>query len=358
MSLEIKIEGLVYGGLGIGRIDGKVTFVPFSAPNDLLEVEITNQHHRHDSAVIEKIIKPSPYRTEPRCRYFGICGGCQLQHIKYDSQLIWKQHILEEQISRLGGIINPVVLDIIPSPSIWNYRNRIQVHHKEKNTGFFKLETNDIVDIDYCPIADNAANERLKEIRRDWPQGSDRYEIPEKNAKAFQQINPGANEELKKIVTGWVLERQPKNILELYSGSGNLTFELAGLAETVTAIESDQNAVDEACRLAAEKKTKNIRFIKGRSERYLKDAGSSYDIIIADPPREGLGKDVVNRIVKIKPSSIIYVSCNPSTLARDLKLFIKQGYRFVRSQPLDMFPQTYHIESVSLLEASLPHLTC
>jgi len=134
---KLIIEKLIYGGFGLGRLEGKAVFVPFSAPGDEVEVEITTKHKGYDEAKIKKIITSSPDRLEPECQYFGVCGGCHLQHLSYAAQLLWKQLILEEQIIKIGGIKDPHILPTVGSPNVWNYRNRIQLHknqHEEKSS--------------------------------------------------------------------------------------------------------------------------------------------------------------------------------------------------------------------------------
>lgn len=333
----------------MGRHEGKAVFVPFAAPGDSLEVEIVNKHKSYDNAVIKNIVVKGDCRVEPECRYYGICGGCQLQHINYDAQLLWKSLILEEQLIRIGGIAGQDIPPVIPSPKIWEYRNRIQVHKRKNVVGFLKRESDKIVDIEYCPVADPEVNKELSEVRKKWPGSDKRIELSKEGGDSFSQINPHVNEIMKKLVTRWAGEGDHENILELYAGSGNLTFHLSKIAKNIVAVESDSRAVDEG----REKSAGNVEFICSSVEKSLPSLDgrgwgrvTPLGLALMDPPRDGLGRKVVNGILKLTPQRIIYVSCNPSTLARDLKQVLSKGYKIKRIQPLDMFPQTYHIESV------------
>ncbi len=352
--MKLKIEKLVYEGYGLGFNDGKAVFVPFAAPGDLLDVRVVKSHKGFDNAEIVEILEGSACRVEPGCPHFESCGGCHLQHIGYAHQLLWKQLILEEQLCRFAGLENPDILPTIPSPIIWDYRNRIQVHHKKGKTGFLKRESDEIVDVTECPIASPGLNRKLREIREVWPARGNRYEISDDPEETFSQVNPFVNEALKQLVVEWALALTSKNILELYAGSGNLTFELAAIAKGIMAVERDKRAVALGKEFVEKKSgSSKIHFV-------VSDVGKAFgrsdvrsfgpvDLVLADPPREGMEKSIVQNIAKISPKNILYISCNPSTLARDLKILLNEGYHFVRSQPLDMFPQTYHMESVSLL---------
>lgn len=350
--MRIKIEKLIYGGLGLGRHNGKAIFVPYSAPGDICDVEVVKSNKGFDEGKISGLVEAASSRIEPVCRYYGRCGGCHLQHINYAHQILWKQIILEEQIQRLGGVADPKVEPTIPSATVWGYRCRIQVHKEGERVGFFERESNEIVDVEYCPIAAPDLNEGLESVRKKWPAAEiDRIEISKKGDGTFSQINPSVNEGLKAVLNNFVNIFGGKNLLELYAGSGNFTFGLAKLFKKVVAVELDELAVENACKTMRRLHIKNVEFIAGSSEGFLKtQKDRAFDCVLVDPPREGLGKNVVEGVTKLRPTAIIYVSCDPSTLARDVKSFAKGGYCFVKSQPIDMFPQTYHIESVTLLK--------
>ena len=331
--MRLKIEKLIYGGSGVGFIDKMPFFVPATVPGDEIECEITQKHKGYCEARLVHIVKASPNRATPKCAHFGLCGGCQWQHIDYAAQLLWKQLILEEQLKRIGKIAEPKVLPTIPSPKIWNYRGRVKLQRDKKGRkGFYALGTHDLIEIKECLIADISAVDR--------PEG-----------EGFTQVNPLQNENLKKLVAEIARELSSKRILELYSGNGNLTFSLASKAEHIAAFDSDGRSIREAMKISNEKKICNIEFAVSSAASALRGAirkGKRYDTLIVDPPRDGC-KELLRLIPKIGLKNIIYVSCNPSTLARDIKELVSAGYLFLSSQPIDMFPQTFHIESVSAL---------
>lgn len=332
----------------MGRAGGKAVFVPFSAAGDVLDVEIVKRHKNYDVARILNIKKPSRFRVEPRCKYFGRCGGCHLQHISYTSQLLWKQMILEEQLLRIGGLVDPGVLPSIESPLEWGYRNRIQVHKGKGGIGFFAMGSNDIVDVERCLVAEDGVNLLLSDARKKWPKGNDRIEISTSDESSFLQVNSCVNEILKCVLADWV--GSVGRTLELYAGSGNLTFALARISSAVVAVEAEEVAATNGIRTASEAGVKNVEFVHSTVEDYIKERRiGRFELVVADPPRRGIEKSAIRTITELKPRRIIYISCNPATLARDVKIFASYGYNLIKSQPIDMFPQTYHIESISLL---------
>lgn len=355
--MKIKIEKLVFSGDGLGFIDGKAVFVPFTVPEDEVVVDIVKEHKGYVKAVLRDIDKPSKSRVVPKCQYYGLCGGCNLQHMTYSAQILWKQIILEEQLTRIAKINSPNVLPTIPSPQIWNYRSRIQVHKKGEVIGFKKRASDEIIEIEECLIAKESVDRKLKSIKNDWPDKETRIEISATEGNVFEQVNECVNGELKSLVTGYIKDLAPKNVMELYAGNGNLTFEYAEHVEHVEASDIDENAIDQAnspfeCLAKAKEKgeSKNIKFIKKSAEEAV-NSNMNPDLVLLDPPRAGLSDGVVKGIIRKTPKHILYISCAPSTLARDIKKFIEVGYFLQSSQPIDMFPQTYHIESLNLLVA-------
>jgi len=332
--MRLKIEKLVYGGSGVGYVDNLPFFVPATVPGDEVDCEVTKRHKGYCEAKLVHIVKASPNRVTPKCEHFGLCGGCQWQHIDYAAQILWKQLILEEQLKRIGKIEDPKVFPTIPSPKIWNYRGRVKLQRdKNGRKGFYALGTHDLVEIKECLIAD--LNNSFQ---------------PEH----FTQVNPLQNENLKKLVAEIAQNLNSKRILELYCGDGNLTFSLSKLAERIDAFDSDRRAILKAQRLSEELGSKNARFYASSAVSAIaKIAGEGglYDTLLTDPPRDGC-KDLLKFIPKTAVQNIIYVSCNPSTLARDLKDLIAVGYHLDSSRPIDMFPQTFHIESVNILKKS------
>lgn len=346
--MQMNVEKLVYGGSGLGFVDKMPVFVPMTVPGDVVEASVTKKHKNYIEAVALKIVTASPNRVVPKCRFFGQCGGCQWQHIDYAAQILWKQLILEEQLVRIGKIKEPNVLPTIPSPRAWNYRSRVKLHKDESGrVGFHAAGTNEVVEIDECLIAEHALKD-MRTCEEDY----------------FTQVNRGQNKNLQELIVEKVtsvvapfmgpicpINRATTHILELYGGNGNLAFPLAAAGFSVTSSDSDRTAVRYAQGVANKNKVENIKFICQPARQvisYFAKQHKVFDCLLIDPPRCGCA-EIIEGILRMKPKHIIYVSCDPSTMARDVKGLLGGGYKLVSSQPIDMFPQTFHIESVSVL---------
>lgn len=332
MNQPLKIEKLVYEGAGVGFANRMPIFVPMTVPGDEIECQIVKRHKGFADGVATRILKPSPNRTTPKCEYFGRCGGCQWQHMDYACQILWKQIIVEEQLKRIGKIRNPNVLPTIPSPKVWNYRNRSKMHKdKSGRTGFYAPASHELVEIGDCLLMEEAGQAGACEF--------------------FTQVNPAQNENLKNLIIELIGGLGPKNILELYCGNGNLTFTIAQIAKAITAADTDKKAITFAREEASERGLKNIHFRCESAQKTICSVvkgSEKYECLLIDPPRDGC-KDIIDGIIKLKPRHIIYVSCNPATLARDIHELTQNGFKLESAQPIDMFPQTYHIETVASL---------
>lgn len=351
--MKIKIEKLTHGGSGIGEIDGKKVFVPFSAPGDLLDVEIIDDHDSFAVAQVVSLEEESPCRVTPKCPVFGKCGGCQWQHISYESQLKWKKIILSDSLERIGKIENPNVLNTLPSPKEWNYRNRIQLHIDSKgHVGFYRPNSKEIVEFDECVIAEDKLNHELKLNRTEFSK-RDRGVALRLNDddESFAQINTGQNENLKKLIIEWLKDRPNEIICELHAGSGNFTFELAKIAKRVVASDIDGRAIRTAVEKQQRLDIRNIEFVCAPANRATKRLHGLCDAVLVDPPRKGCA-EAIDAIVALKPKTILYISCNPATLARDISTLKTHGFELVKTLPVDMFPQTFHIESLSILQSN------
>lgn len=347
--MQIKIEKLACGGNGIGVLDGKMFFVPFSAAGDVLDVEITDDHGSYGEAKIIKILESSPERVEPLCPVFYQCGGCQWQHMSYDAQVKWKKNILKDTLERIAKISSPFVLDTLRSPKQWNYRNRIQLHvSKDGAIGFYKQKSYEVVEFEKCFIAEEELNEQLAANRDEIRTRQKGIGLRLTGGGSFSQVNTLQNEQLKAMLCEWLKEIPHDNVLELYAGSGNFTFEIAKVAKFVIASDCDAKAIECARKLAEENGVENIKFYIKPAAKAVKFVDGECDVVILDPPRKGC-VDAVDDILKLRPKAILYVSCDPATLSRDLASFIAKGYRHQKSLPVDMFPQTHHVESVNLL---------
>ncbi|MBI2066970.1 MAG: class I SAM-dependent RNA methyltransferase [Deltaproteobacteria bacterium] len=363
----VVIERLAHGGNGVGRINNKVVFVPGTVPGDRVKICITESRGRFDRGEVLEILEPSPGRISPRCSVFGLCGGCQWQHLDYATQLREKTAILKESLQRIGKIADVIPLPIIPSPHHWNYRQRIQLHtDAESHVGFYRSERHEVVEFNRCEIAFPRLNEHLQGLKsngyknfpRHFELAVDGEEVTlfplEEEGRFFSQVNPELNERLIETVLHFALGRSEPaftkkwTLVELYCGSGNFTFSLARRVGKVFAVEHSLAALQEAEKRAAHLGLTNIEFLQGSAEWGLKRfyrRKSPVDILLLDPPRQG-ASEILDLIIVLKPRVIVYVSCDPTTLARDVGFWSRHRYRLEEVQPLDMFPQTYHLETV------------
>lgn len=372
-QIELHIDSLSYGGgRGVGRHQGFVFFVPYSAPGDRLLVEVTLLKKSHGEARILKILKPSLHRESPLCPVFGECGGCRFQHIAYEEQLRQKDAYIRQALRRLPiGEIQP----ILPSPRPFHYRNRIQVHIRQSQFGFLKPKSNELIPIEGCFIAEEPIHDFLsrpeaqKELKA---KGARKVELiidkenrlnlrgVEESAELlqFSQVNRFQNENLVETIVNWAKQCKSHSegkitaVLDLYSGSGNLTFPIyEALCLPVTAVELSGKSV-----AAARKRTPKgapIQFEVLSVDRYLKARPSDLDLsstlVVSDPPREGLTRGVAERLISLKPPFLIHVGCDLMNFTRDLRKFSENGYELEEVQPLDMFPQTDHVELIARL---------
>ena len=259
--MQIHIEKLIHGGNGMGHADGKAVFVPFSAPGDELEVEMTADHQGFSEARIKRIIEPASCRVKPRCPVFGRCGGCQWQHIDYAEQLRWKGEILAETLRRMGKLAEPNVLPAMPSPKQWHYRNHMMLHVDSRGrVGYYRARSKEVIEFDECFIAKEELNRELKRRREEISKRDRGIALRIEGDESFSQVNAEQNENLKALLVEWLSELPHSSALELYAGSGNLTEGIASLARHVVASEIDSRAVDAAAERFAEKRILNVEF--------------------------------------------------------------------------------------------------
>lgn len=423
-NARVKIGSMAFKGYGVAQIGGKVIFIPYAVTGDEGWVEIVQEKKNYSVGTLVEILRPSPWRIEPSCPHFGVCGGCQWQHIDYTQQGELKKEILKEILKRLGGLkeIPPITATL--SPDSYDYRTRVQLKIKGEALGYYKEGSHQLVDIQHCPIAHPLINQMIPLLRKAFPSFSQLQEIeinvsPEEGkgilllhpqelnhrledmAKGFLQnhpivkglaivgkrrttflgesylnftvcLNPSQGERSLKIRTSpesffqvnlkqnetliqRVLEfseaKGNEILFDLYAGVGNLTLPLALVSKEVWGIEENLVAVKDAQFNAENNKIKNCNFLHGKVENVLKgwEKGKP-DLILLDPPRMGC-QTVLDRVVRLKPEKIVYVSCEPTTLSRDLRLFSEKGYLPHGLAFIDMFPQTYHIETVALLKS-------
>jgi tRNA/tmRNA/rRNA uracil-C5-methylase (TrmA/RlmC/RlmD family) len=380
----IKIESIAFGGEGVGRIDNFVVFVPFTAPGDELEIEITQLKKKFVRGKILKIIKPLPARVKPLCRYYENCGGCCYQHLDYEHQLKSKKKQVEEAFWKIGKIVSPPVLEPIAAPKIYHYRGKAQYHAEAVSNGwkigFLDISGGKLVDIERCEIMEETINEKMrvlrdnKQLRRNddaqltiW---SDFFVdepckkesivrvVKDKNflvpRDGFFQANLYLTDQLVDEVCRLAATNEINTIVDAYCGSGLFSIFLSSYAKNIIGIEISEKSVKYAQINAENAGVKNVKFICGDIENVLRrkllPPGDKIDLIFLDPPRSGCEKAVLKEIVVWQPRKIIYVSCNPATQARDVKYLNECGYDLRSLLPVDMFPQTEHIEVIGFME--------
>lgn len=385
--IKIKIEQIAFGGEGVGRVDNFVVFVPFAAPGDELEVEITRSKKKFARGRILKIIKASPLRVKPLCNYYTKCGGCCYQHISYDEQLEIKKRQVEEAFIKIGRIGMPPVLPVVAATTAYNYRGKAQCHQVMTSsglkTGFLDTSGEFVVNIERCEIMDETINEKIGRLRKNplyrskktdtrltiWSDLPDEHDTKKGQIRrvvkgkeflvpfdGFFQNNLFLTDALVDEVCRTALSGQLHSAIDVYCGCGLFSIFLAPFVEEVFGIELNEKAVKFAQNNAEKENLGNIKFVCGDAgeellkRKILLPAGVPVNLLILDPPRVGCGQSVLKAIAGLQPQRIIYVSCNPATQARDVQFLNESGYRLLSLQPFDMFPQTQHIEVVALLE--------
>lgn len=356
-KITLTIDSLNSDGQGVARREGKVYFVPWAIPGDVVEVVIKNESPQLAECLIDKWVTLSSDRVTPPCPHFFECGGCQLQHMSYAAQLQHKTSVVKEALDRIGRQSSSLVHPTLPSPQEWNYRSRIQIHQNQKGQwGFYKKNSHDVVPVKECPIANENVNSQLSQL---WE--SSQKKTPTKNAEksrilrsdllpSFSQAHSGMNKLLVDQVIEYVEPDKKDKIFDLYAGAGNYTLALAKFVERVVAIEKDSVSVNFGLKESSQQKIENISWRQGPVYDVLKQVkqeGHKCHKMIVNPPRQGL-ENVIERMLEFHPQKIIYVSCHPGTWARDVARLHDSGYKLKHCQPLDMFPQTVHVETVSL----------
>jgi 23S rRNA (uracil1939-C5)-methyltransferase len=383
----------VYGGDGLARVaedgkPGRVVLAPYVLPGERVRVEREEEKPGLVHARTLEVLEPAPDRVPPPCPYFGRCGGCHYQHASYEVQLAAKRAILEEELRRLGKIEPPAEIAVIAGEP-WAWRNRVQLHLEGQNLGYREARSHRLCSITHCPIASPKINETINALLgmlrdRRWPRFVRSLEIftdeRQVQLNVLDSAQPVARrffdwctERISGFVAGdlhyeghfhvsrnsffqvnrFLLDRlvetavtgaQGETAIDLYSGVGLFAVTLAKSFGQVVAVESSSSAVRDLERNAAGLET--VRAVHATAEAYLEGLETSPDFVLLDPPRTGLGKTVVRRLLDLHPCEVTIVSCDPSTLARDLPSLLGGGYRIDQIAMIDLFPQTFHFETV------------
>jgi 23S rRNA (uracil1939-C5)-methyltransferase len=345
--LSIQIQDIAYGGKGVGRADGLAIFVPFVITGEQVTVRLLRRKKSFAEAELISVDVPSPDRVEPRCPYFGACGGCAYQHIGYQRQLAIKAGQVAQTIQRVGRIADVPIRPAIGVPPEYGYRNRIRVHAEGAQIGFYRHDSRDLVDIEQCPIAAPAVNARLADLRRGLVRDGDYMLKGDVRGDFFVQTNDEAADALLAHVRS-LIDPASTTLVDAYCGAGFFAHGLASQFTRVIGIEENERAVDYARRVAGEHESYIVGDVASFLGEVLAGCRAAETTLILDPPAAGAGPRVLDFILGAMPAHIIYVSCDPATLARDLA-GICRTYRLCGVTPLDMFPQTAGIEAVAHL---------
>lgn len=379
--MDVRIDKWVYGGAGLARTDGRVTLTPFVLPGELARVKL----HDGVRADLIEVLESSPERAAPPCPLFGRCGGCHYQHAPYEFQVARKVEILREQLRRVGKIEYEGEIATVTGESL-GYRNRIQLHVENGQIGYIAARSHDLVPLTGdCPIASPRLNQALAMVRERihdprWPKFAKSIELfsnerevqinvldTEKpvakrffewmesvaaieysttfgnfrvSPRSFFQVNRFLIEPLVETAMG---DATGATALDLYAGGGLFAIPLARRFGEVTAVEAGSAAVRDL-EFNAERAGVKVRIEQQRVEDFVERLETAPEVVLADPPRAGLGKTVTAQLARLAPQRIVIVSCDPATLARDLAALSK--YRIQKITLVDLFPQTYHLETV------------
>ena len=388
------MEKLVYGGDGLARLDGRVVFAPFVLPGERIRVRAEQEKPGLVRARMLEVLEAAADRVTAPCPVFGRCGGCHYQHAPYEYQVAAKRSILVEELRRLGKIEAPGEILLVSGQSL-GYRNRVQLAVEKTHIGYREARSHKLCAVESCPVSSPKINEaigKLNHMARDgrWPKFVRALEVftderqvqinvLEKDRPVARRFFDWCAAEIDGVVEGaldyegrfrvssnsffqvnrFLLDRFVETAIgdvsgdtaaDLYAGVGLLSVPLARRFGEVVAVESGSGAVRDLQFNAEREGLTNLRALQGTAEEHLAGLEKAPDLVLLDPPRAGLGKNVVKRLNELKPRQVVIVACDPATLARDLAGLVAGGYRIARMAMVDLFPQTYHLETVVGLE--------
>ena len=349
-TVDLKIEDVAFGGKGVARENGKAVFIPFTIDGESVSAKITREKKQFAEAELVDLRETSSHRVEPPCPYFGQCGGCAYQHIDYAHQLAIKSRQVHDVLQRIGKLKDVPMRSIIPSPLPYAYRNRITVHAENGVIGYFRRDSHRLIDVERCPIAMDEVNRELTDLRaRDL--GDGHYTLRARSGpRVFSQTNDGVANALRDLI----VELMPPNqdlLIDAFCGAGSFTKALVDKFNRVVGIDWDRFAIAAALETAGAKETYIAGDVDANLNSILGQSDADQTAVIVDPPAVGLSAHARKTMVDLAPATLIYVSCNPATLARDLAE-LQQQFKIESVTPLDMFPQTAEIEVVVQLQRS------
>lgn len=398
--MEVTIKKLDHFGRGITYIDGKICFIYNALPEEIVDIDIIKDKKKYKEAKVINFIKKSNKRVESNCLYYPICGGCDLRHMNNTLKDEFKENKVKEILSKFGRVdedkINPIV-----KVNKENYRNKVIFHVKDRKLGFYKNKSHDLIEISKCLNVDDQINKLIPNLKElieykensikeimvrvgnitkeilisitgkvnnntlknidvlfinDKPIttktnitsiiGNKKYLLTKDN---FFQVNEYLTKNLYDEVVKNIKELKSKNVLDLYCGTGTIGIYISDYVKKVLGVEIVKSSIKSANLNKELNNIKNISFKVGAAEDIYPKLKEEFDTVICDPPRSGLDTNVVKTLKEMKPKNIIYISCDPVTLSRDLKK-LQEKYKIIEVTPFDMFENTYHVESVTVLK--------
>ncbi|MGQ9681265.1 MAG: class I SAM-dependent RNA methyltransferase [Anaerolineae bacterium] len=401
----MRLDDMSHTGAAVGRHEGKAVFVPGGLPGEEVRAEPVEIRPRYTIARLVEVLTPSPERVGPPCEHYGLCGGCDWQHIAYPAQLRYKEQIVRDQLRRVGGIAEPLVHHTLGMADPWSYRNNMQfVVDEDGRLCLLAAGSEEPVAIDACRLLCPELQEVYGELELDFPglervvlrgsavtgermlileaAGAEEPEIEvdrplscvllrpdgsgialigrsyyheeiggrrlRVSAGSFFQINRTQAEAVLGLVRQYAALQAGDAVLDLYSGVGTFGLNLAGAAARVILVEESPSAAADA-RANAEG-LGHVEVVQGAAEDVLPRLQGPFAVAVTDPPRAGMDRRALQALANLAPDRIVYVSCDPGSLARDVRYLAEHGYRLVEATPVDMFPQTHHVETVALLK--------
>ena len=363
---EVTIIDYDHQGRGMARINNKICFIPNTMIDEIVKVNITKEKKNFMEAEVVEYIKTNPNRKDNICPYYTTCGGCDILHLEYEEQLKYKYNKVVNIIKRY--VNEDIKINNIISDKQFNYRNKVTLQVEKNKVGFYSKKSNTITPIKECKLLDESLNNYIKTITNTSEKivlrtngkdvldnyqdriikyiGDKKYEV---SLESFFQVNDNVTYKLYEKVKEYVNSNNEDYVLDLYCGTGTIGIYLADNSKEVLGIEINKQAIKDANRNKEINNLNNIKFIADDVAKVINKIEFKPTIVVVDPPRAGLDEKTIKEVVKMNPKRLVYVSCDPMTFARDLNI-LKYYFNIKEITPFDMFPNTYHVENVCLLE--------
>jgi len=407
VTYPVTPDKFVYGGETLGRLpDGRAVFIPYTVPGEEVLIRLTEDKKRYARGEVVQIQSPGEIRTEPRCRHYGVCGGCHYQHLEYEDQLTIKENVLRDQLTRIGKCEDPTVRPTVPSPQPWYYRNQVgfQISPRGELGFIAQGSSSEVMPVEECHLLDEVLQVVWPTLNVEAIPGLDRVFIrsgegdldallvlessdPQPvefavdypisvvhrgpggqlvlsgdeftvvgvhgypfvvSAGSFFQVNLGMAEKLIDYLLDELPLSEEAVVLDVYCGVGLFSVFLAPYVKKLIGIEASPSAAEDFMYNLGE--FENVELYPARAEEVLPALDLKPEIVLVDPPRGGISGEALDAITALEPECLCYVSCDPATLGRDVRRLQNHGYHLQHSTPFDMFPQTYHLESVNLFQ--------